>query len=113
MEETFREILTRADGTQGKQTVALAVLKSLQRGAVIPRLTLMLLDIVREDGCLPPARNAALEAYIQQSCIQGNLGHQLKELLAAVYAGSVSDPSDDLLGLLLAHYIRKWYSRSK
>ena len=101
MEEAFREILTEKETGQGKQTVALAVLRSLQRGAFIPRLTSMLLDVVRNDQSWPVVREAALEAYVRQSRDQGNSDRELKSLLEDVHRRSVSDPLDNLLGRLL------------
>ena len=101
MEHAFREILTATEGGQGRQTVAFAVLRSLERGAVIPRLTPMLLDLVRDSKSWSPVREAALEAYIQQSSNDDTADHELIRLLADVYSGSVSDPDDQLLGLLL------------
>ena len=96
------EILTTTGGSQGRQTVAFAVLRSLERGAVIPRLTPMLLDLVRDSKSWSPVREAALEAYIQQSSNREDAAdHELTTLLADVYTGSVSDPDDQVLGLLL------------
>ena len=101
MEETFREILRVKEKGQGHQTVALAVLLSLQRNATIPRLTPMLLDIVRDDESWLRVREAALEAYTHQSRGQSSSDHELKTLLEDVYGRSVSDPVENLLGLLL------------
>ena len=102
MEHVFREILTATGGSQGEQTVALAVLRSLERGAAIPRLVPVLLDVVRNSNCWSSVREAALEAYIQQeSNGADSADHELTALLADVYAGSVSDPEDQLLGRLL------------
>ena len=101
MEKTFQEILTTAEGSQGKQTVALAVLQSLQRGSVIPRLTPMLLDIVRNNECWSTVRDSALTAHIRQSHDPDHRDGELQTLLTEVHAGSVSDPDDQLLGLLL------------
>ena len=101
MEETFREILTRADGTQGRQTVALAVLWSLERDAVIPGIAPMLLDIVRNSECWHPVKQAALKAYVQQCRDEDTATDDLKALLADMHEGTVSDPDKDLLGLLL------------
>ena len=102
MEHGFREILTATGGSQGRQTVAFAVLRSLERGAAIPRLIPRLLDFVRDSKCWPSVREAALEAYIQQNINGGDAAdHELRTLLADVYAGSVTDPDDQLLGLLL------------
>ena len=101
MEETFREILTRAEGSQGRQTVALAVLRSLERDAVIPGVAPMLLHVVRDGGCWPAVRDAAFEAYVRQSRNDDEARGNLRALLADVYEGAVPDPLDDLLGLLL------------
>ena len=102
MGHAFREILTATGGSQGNQTVALAVLRSLERGAVIPRLIPMLLNLVRDSNSWPSVREAALEAYIQQSNNgEDATDHELTTLLADVYSGSVTDPDDQLLGLLL------------
>ena len=101
MEQAFREILTAREGSRGGQTVAFAVLRSLERGAVIPRLVPMLLDIVRDGKCWSSVREAALEGYIQPSSNRDTTEHELRTLLADVYAGSVADPDDQLLGLLL------------
>ncbi len=102
MEETFREILTSRAGSQGKQTVALAVLRSLKRNAVVPGVIPLLLDVVRDGGCWPAIRDAAFEAYVRQSRDEEDTQGHLKTLLAEVYEEVVPDPLDDLLGLLLS-----------
>ncbi len=101
MEETFREILTGVGRSQGNQTVALAVLRSLERDAVIPGVAPMLLDAVRDGSRWPAVRSAALEAHVRQSRNDDEAQGKLKALLADVYTGTVPDPLDDLLGLLL------------
>lgn len=100
---TFQKILTVKERSQGQQTVALAVLESLKRGAAIPQLTPMLLDIVRDDGSWLSVREVAFEAYVRQSHDRQGSDHELKGLLEDVYGGggSESDPHDNLLGLLL------------
>ena len=102
MEGMFREILTATEGTQGRQTVAFAVLRSLERGAMIPGLIPMLPDLIRDGACWHVVREAALKVYMQQSN-HGELAveHELTTLLDNVYAGTVADPKDELLGLLL------------
>ena len=101
MEETFRETLTSREGSQGKQTVALAVLRSLKRKAVVPGVTPVVLDVVRDGRCWSTIRDAAFEAYIRQSRDEEDAQGDLKTLLADVHEGTVPDPLDDLLGLLL------------
>ena len=101
MEETFREILTRADGTQGRQTVALAVLQSLQRGAILPGLAPMLLDIVRDNECWSVVREAALEAYARQSRVAATMQRELKALLDDVHDETLSDALGNIAGRLL------------
>ncbi len=101
MKITILKILTAPAGGQGRQTIALAVLKSLERGAVIPGLVSRLPKVMRDGGCWPAVREAALDAYIQQCRDAGDAPHALKALLDEVYAGSISDPLDNLLGRLL------------
>lgn len=101
MAETLREILMVNETGPGKQTVALAVLQSLQRDTIIPRLTPVLLDVVKSDHSWSRVREAALEAYTHQSGDQSERDRELKTLLDDVYKKSVSDPIDNLLGLLL------------
>ena len=102
MEDAFREVLTSTEGTEGRQAVTFAVLHALERGGMIPGLGPMLPDLVRDSRCWPLVREAALEAYMQQSD-DGELAmdHELRTLLDDVYAGTVVDPDDQLLGLLL------------
>ena len=101
MEAAFRKILTAPAGSQRKQTVSLAVLKALERNAVVPGIAAMLLDIVRDGECWPVVRQTALEAYALQCRDQEEANGKLKALLADVYEGAVTDPFDDLLGGLL------------
>ena len=103
MEAAFREILTAPGGGYGKQAVALAVLQSIKRGAAVSGITPILLDIVRAGERWPAVRigETALEAYVRQARDQRTAGRELKKLLDDVYAGSISDPFDNLLGLLL------------
>ena len=108
MEGTFRDILTSPANSQGRQTVAMAVVQSLERGTIIPGLAYMLMDIVRNSECWPGVREAALRAYVSQCTDKGAADATLKALLADVYEGTVSDPLDNLLGLLL----RKLYPRA-
>lgn len=101
MEDTFRAVLAAPAGGPGRQTIALAVLKALERGAVIPGLIPMLPDVVRDGERCSSVREAALDAYVRQCGDAGDAPRELKALLDAVYAGSVSDPFDNLLGRLL------------
>ena len=108
MEGIFRDILTSAANSHGRQTVAMAVLQSLERGTIMPGLASMLMDIVRNSECWPGVREAALRAYVRQCTDKGDADATLKALLADVYEGTISDPLDNLLGLLL----RKLYPRA-
>ena len=79
----------------------MAVLRSLERNAVVPGVTPVLLDVIRDGGCWPAIRGAAFEAYARQSRDEEDAQGDLKTLLADVHEGIVPDPLDDLLGLLL------------
>ena len=101
MEDAFREILSTTEESKGKQTVALALLTSLEHGALIPTVVPILLDIVRNDQCRRVVRDAALEAYLRQCHDAPETHSELKTLLGETHAGTISDPFDNILGRLL------------
>ena len=101
MENTFRKVLTAPAGSQRKQTVALAVLKALEHGAVVPGIAAMLLDVVRDGEWWSAVRETALGAHALQCRDKEGANGKLKALLVDVYEGAVSDPFDNLLGRLL------------
>ena len=100
MEGFFREVLRGPGGAWGKETVVLVVLQALHSrpmAGLVPEL----LQTVRDGGRWRAARipELALEAY---AVARGTDGHgELKRLLDDVFAGTVDDGSDNLLGLLL------------
>ncbi len=110
MESQFRQVLNARAGGPGKQTVALAVLESLERGAAIPGLVSMLPEVVRDESCRRELREAALDGWILQCRGAGDTPKALKALLDGLYAGSVSDPRDNLLGRLLWEFYPKTIS---
>lgn len=100
MEEDFREILIdpARDGT--RQRFVFIVLQSLTHGQVIGALSDLLMTTVRDDSWLPGIRRQALDTLIgyQEQSMDTK---DLRILLDDIHAGSVSDPDDDLFGILL------------
>ena len=65
------------------------------------RLTDVLLGVVKDDSWWSGIRHLALFAVIHQGKNDPQTGAKLMVLLADVHKGSVPDPTDELLGLLL------------
>lgn len=100
MEPVFREILTRGE-LRDQQSFAWFVLRILAHGSRLPNLASTLLDIVRDDKWSPDVNVEALDAFIHNRPPGRQRTRELKELLADIRAGTVADPNDDLLGVLL------------
>ena len=111
MEEDFREILIdpARDGT--RQRFVFIVLQSLTHGQVIGALSDLLMKTVRDDSWLSGVRCQALDTFIgyQEQDIDTD---DLRILLEDIHAGSVSDPDDELLGILLKGLYPKVLSAS-
>ena len=69
----------------------------------MPRLSQILLAIVRNESWWPRVIRAALGAYIYNSVDSPNRMSDLRQLLADIYAGRVSDPDNEMLGTLLTN----------
>ena len=102
MRDVFLEILTASATDGAQQRLVFVVLQALTYGqeTVIPFDPLM--RIVRDDSRWPRVRCQALDVLLITYQKQQSMGIEtLRALLMDVHAGSVSDPSDDLLGTLL------------
>ena len=111
MKEDFREILTNPARDGARQRFVLIVLQSFTHGQVIGALSDLLMRTIRDDSWWPRVRCQALDAfigYVEQGI--GNVG--LRVLLEDIHAGSVSDPDDELLGVLLKELYLKVLSAS-
>ncbi len=109
IEGLFRDVLRGPGGAWGKETVALVVLRAL-RGHPMPGLAPELLATVRDGARWQAARirELALEAYAAARGADGM--PELRRLLDDVFAGTVEDASDNLLGLLLRKLYRETLS---
>ena len=111
MENDFREILTNPERDGTRQRFVLIVLQSLTHGQVIGALSDLLMRTIRDDNWLSRVRCQALAAFtghLEQG--MGTVG--LRELLKDIHAGLVSDPDDELLGVLLKELYLKVLSAS-
>lgn len=100
MEPTFREILT-GGRLRDRQSFALFVLHILTHGSGLPSLCATLLGIVRDDTLRPSVNAEALRAYVYNCSNRRDRTNELKKLLADVHGDQLSDPNEELLGILL------------
>ena len=100
MEEDFREILINPERDGARQQFVFIVLQSLTHGQVIGALSDLLMKMVRDDSWLLGVRCQALGTLIEYR-EQDKDTEDLRVLLEDIHTGSVSDPDDELLGILL------------
>ena len=100
MESVLEELLTSSSRSRDHQLLAEFILRVLGKGEALPGLSRILLEIVRDDTWWPRINVPALDAFIHLHNSQDKTG-ELKELLADIQSGSVSDPINELLGTLL------------
>ena len=100
MESVLEELLTSSNRSRDHQLLTEFILLILGQGAALPGLSKILLEIVRDDTWWPRINMPALDALIHIHNSQ-DMTSELKELLADIQSGSVSDPTDELLGTLL------------
>ncbi len=101
MESVFKELLTSSCRSRDHQMLTELVLRVLGQGAALPSLSKILLKIVRDNTWWLRINTPALDAFIHLHNNQDKTS-KLKELLADIQSGSVSDPGNELLGTLLA-----------
>ena len=99
METAFRNLLADPDRNNEKPAVAGALLQGLKRGAVVPNVQTLLMNVVRNGQRPSGIRSLALDAYMNQCHPEAN--EALISLLNDVGSGAVTDPHDELLGGLL------------
>ena len=100
MESVLEELLTSSSRSRDHQMLTEFILRVLAQGAPLPGLSKILLEIVRDDTRWPRINVPALDAFIHLHNSQDKTS-ELKELLADIQSGSVSDPINELLGTLL------------
>ena len=102
MEAAFSQILRSEDRGREQEIFTFFVLGVLIYGAPIPDLSDVLLEMIRDDTRGSRINALALEAFIR--CYPGlDISDKLRSLLTDVHSGIVSDPDNELLGILLAH----------
>ena len=111
MEDDFHEILTNPARDGARQRFVLIVLQSLTHGQIIGALSDLLMKTVRDDSWWSRVRCQALDAFIGY-VEQGTGTVDLRVLLEGIHAGLVSDPDDELLGVLLKELYPKVLSTS-
>ena len=101
MEPVLRAILT--DPSREKEHLLFTdfVLRVLREGERLPGLSELLFEIVRDDKRWPHVNYAALNAFIHNCPDSPKKTGKLKELLADIHTGSLSDTDNQLLGTLL------------
>ena len=101
MEPALREILEDGDRGDDHQMFSDFVLRVLQEGTALPSLTGVMMEVVRDDTRWPRVTTAALHAFNHNSPDGQDRADELKSLLADIRAERVSDPDNELLGMLL------------
>ena len=102
MEPVLKEILTDSDRNRDHQMFTGFVLEVLRRGVPLPSLSEILLGIVCDDTWWQWINTLALAAFIHNYPDSEDKTSKLKALLADIQKGSVSDPDNELLGILLS-----------
>ena len=101
MELVLRAILADPSREKEHQLFTDFVLRVLREGERLPKLSELLLEIVRDDTRWPHVNYAALNAFIYNCPDSPKKTGKLKELLADIHTGSLSDTDNQLLGALL------------
>ena len=101
MEPALRAILADPSREKEHQLFTDFVLRVLREGEHLPRLSELLLEIVRDDTRWPHVNYAALNAFIYNCPDSPKKTGKLKKLLADIHTGSLSDTDNELLGALL------------
>ena len=102
MEESFRSKLVNPDRGRDVQMLVLFLLEVMRYGQPLPSLSDTLIEIVHDDTRWPSVKRLAIHAFINTCRIDEERTAKLKELLADIHAKRISDPDDELLGVLLA-----------
>ena len=101
LEPALREILQETSRDQEHQTFTDFVLCVLEQADPLPSLSEILLGISRDDTRWPRVNRSALRAFVHNCPAREDKTAKLKNLLADIQAGSVSDTNGLLLGILL------------
>ena len=100
MEPALKDVLSNSSRESEHQKFVEFTLNILCEGRPLQGLSGILLDIVRDNSRWPGVNASALHAFIHCEDRENGI-HELKILLKGVTDGSVSDPDNELLGILL------------
>ena len=101
LEGTFREVLTKGERTGEHQSYVMLLMQMLADGEPLPALSDVLEQTVRDGTWNQGVRCAALDVLTGYHA-RGRLGFAgLKGMVAEIEEGSLDDPQDALLGILL------------
>jgi hypothetical protein len=101
VESVFRDVLTSSRRSEEHQILTGFVLDVLKRYEFMPDFSEILLEIVRDNTWPPYINESALDAFISICPEDSEIAGELKALLADIHDGSISDPDNELLGMLL------------
>ncbi len=101
MKDIFQEALNDPGRDGAQQSLILILLESLKHGQILPVITDLMTEIVRDERWWPRVRRSALDVLIRYRKNGKLATTELKKLLTDVHTGSVLDSKDDLLGFLL------------
>lgn len=102
MESILQQILSQPSRDREHQSLVEFVLSLLSRGAPLPNLSPLLLDIARDGSRRQYVRLFAVDALIHSKTEPERGAEDLKNLLDEVHLGTVTDPDGELKGALLA-----------
>ncbi len=100
MEPAIRDFLSDPSRVKDHQMFVRFVLRLLHEGPPLRGLSGVLFDIVYDDSWCPDVNELALNAFIHCEDDEPQIP-KLKTLLKEIDDGDVSDPDNDLLGILL------------
>ena len=113
IEPVLREILKERDRSSEHQAFTDFVLRILDEGVALPSLSGILLEIVRDDTRWSRVNTSALNALIHNCPDTQDKATELKSLVADIRAKRVSDPDNELLGILLYELFPRHLSPSQ
>ena len=101
MEPVLQEVLEDEDRSDDHQMFTDFILRALQEGAALPSLAEIMMKIVRDNTRWFRVNKAALHAFIHNCPDSHDRVKELRSLLADIRAKDLSDPDNELLGVLL------------
>ena len=102
MENQVREILTAPTREDSWQSFVAILLEALRHAEPLPTLADPLKELIRDGTRWPRIRDRAVDLFVRHRRNDIQAFTDLKELTADVYAGTVADSDDALLGRLLS-----------